>query len=271
MEREALASFGLRDSPTRYQLLPDQRQLHGDVTLLGHGPCSSAPPHQQRPQLGMSLEHGPSHSLPGEAAGAALASLEQGPQQELQHQQVARASPQAGAGALAGPGVAAGASPLAGLGPLGGASMAVGPAAHEQQLTLAPPQADVRGPQTEPRVSSRSPLRGEGQGQPEVQAALPGRKQQQAVADREPGNSHGAVLQLGEAAEGSDGDDVTGAAKPPAGELPAQRQTCLWHSARGLLSLADQSLSSPLHDALQMNRQASPRAQRLAVAGSCPS
>lgn len=232
LEREALAAFGSRDSPSKYQLLPDQRQLPGDATLLGPSPRrTAAGPHQQRPQLGLGLERGPSRSLPGESVGAALASLEQAPQQELQHQQAARASPLAGAGALAGAGVIAGAGPLAGPGLLAGASVAAGPAAPQQQLVLAPPQGELR-------ASSRGPPRGkgglaaaagQGQGQPEVQAALTGRQQQQQqVADKDRGDSHGAVLHgiSGDAGEGSDGDDVTGAAKPPAGECPACTVVC---------------------------------------------
>ena len=220
MERDALAAFGPRESPSRYQLLPDQRQLPGDATLLGPGP------HQQRPQLALGPEHRPSRSLPGEAVGAALASLEQVPQQDLQHQQAVRASPLAGAGAGA----------LAGSGLLAGPSDAPGPAAHGQQLMLALPQAEVGASQMEPRASSCSPGRGKaaaagpGEGQPDLQAAPTGkRQQQQAAADRERGDSHGAVLHgiSGEAGEGSDGDDVTGAAKPPAGEPPCMHSPAL--------------------------------------------
>ena len=222
LEREALAAFGPRESPSTYQLLPDQRPLPGDAPQVGPGHCSTAPPHQQRPQLALGLERSPSRSLSGEAAGAALASLKQ---EECQHQQAARASLLAGAGAGA----------PAGSGVVAGASLLPGPA-REQQLMLAPPQAEVGAPQTEPRASSRSHLRGEGglaaaagQGQPKAQAAVTGRRlQQQQALDQEPGDSHGAVLHgiSGEAAEGSDEDDVTGAAKPPAGE-PQHAQSCL--------------------------------------------
>ena len=239
MEREALAAFGPRESPSKYQLLPDQRQVPGHATLLHAGPRSTSLPIQQSPQLVLGLEHGPSRSLPGEAVGAALVSLEQAPQQDLQHQQAARASPLAGAGALAGSGVVAGASPLVRPGLLAGPSVAAVPAAHEQQLMLAPPRAEVGAPQPELQASPCSPRKGkggsaaaagQGEGQPESQAALTGRQQpqQQQAADPDWGDSHGGVLQgiSGEAAEGSDGDEVTGAAKPPAGEPPACTVLC---------------------------------------------